>query len=359
MRIKELDALRGLAAIAVFLFHFQLLGYGYLGVHLFFMISGFVIFLTAKSVKTPFEFVIARFSRLYPTYWVCVLLTFLVVLLDGKGVTLEQLFYNLTMFQMFLGQENIDGAYWSLAEELVFYGIVFGVLVVGALRNVRLWTSFMLLAAVGGLFLNREVEMQKNLQDVVKYFGLFVAGILFYQVYDTPKLKLEHVIGLLLCLIISTQYPYGWYLDYHNHTYEVLILSTFFAVFSLLVVGKLAFLSKYKWLLFVGEVSYPFYLLHEEIGLAFRRLFPSEDILVHWVLVGVIFAGIALASSLINKYIEKEASRSLKNYLKSWSNRKQGAASGVPITPPATERTAGEKAAANVSQTQAGKVTVS
>lgn len=91
------------------------------------------------------------------------------------------------------------------------------------------------------------------------------------------------------------------------------------AFFALLVAGKLAFLSKYKWVLFMGEISYPFYLLHQEIGLAFRKLFPTENIWVHLVLVAVIFAGIAVLASLINRYVEKQVSRSLKNYLKAWS----------------------------------------
>ncbi len=79
MRIKERDALRGLAALAVVLFHYttqfeKLFGhsnelswsmpYGDLGVHLFFMISGFVI---------------SRFSRLYPAYWLAIILTTAVV----------------------------------------------------------------------------------------------------------------------------------------------------------------------------------------------------------------------------------------------------------------------------------------
>lgn len=319
MRIKELDALRGLAAFGVFLFHFQLFDYGYLGVHLFFIISGFVIFLTANNVKTSSDFVIARFSRLYPTYWVCLLLTFSVLLLDGQGVTLKQFVYNLSMFQMFLGQPNIDGAYWSLTEELVFYAVVFGALVLGAVRHVRFWGGFMLLAALGGLFLNPEVALQKNLQDVVKYFGLFVAGMLFYQLYMAQKIKPLYLVGLLLCLGITVLYQFGDHLQYYNHTVEALLITGCFGVFALLLVGKLSFLGKYKWALWMGEISYPFYLLHQEIGLAFRRLFPTENIGIHILLVAVVFAGIAVLSTVIHKYVENSLSRSLKHQLKAWN----------------------------------------
>ncbi|WP_439881181.1 acyltransferase family protein [Pontibacter sp. MBLB2868] len=317
MRIKELDALRGLAALGVFLFHFQLFDYGYLGVHLFFIISGFVIFLTANSVKNSSKFVIGRFSRLYPTFWVCLLITSCVLFFSGQSITTSQIAGNFTMFQAFLGIENIDGAYWSLTEELVFYMIVFVSLALGIIKRVKVWAGFMLLAALAGLMLNTEILLQKNLQDVVKYFGLFVAGIIFYKVHAVQKLSLLSCTGLLVCLGITVQYSFGKHLAYFNPLYETLIIMTFFGLFTLLVLGKLAFLNKFKGLLFFGKISYPFYLLHQEVGLAFRHLFETENILVHIGLVVLIFAGITLLATAINRYIENTASYALKKYLQS------------------------------------------
>lgn len=323
MRIKELDALRGLAAFAVFLFHFQLFDYGYLGVHLFFIISGFVIFLTAKSVKKPSDFVIARFSRLYPTYWVCLFLTFAVLYYGRGDVTLKQLIYNLTMFQAFLGVENVDGAYWSLTEELVFYVIVFSALMLGIINQVKLWAGAMLVLALGGLFLNPELGgIQKNVQSVVKYFNLFVAGIIFYHIYLNQKIKITHAAGLILCLGIALMYGYGSYLPYFNHSIEIVVICSFFALFALLALGKLAFLQKYKWMLFMGEISYPFYLLHQEIGLTFRRLFETESQLVHIALVSVIFVLITLLATVINRNIEHSTSRVVKKKLQAWYSGK-------------------------------------
>ena len=84
-RYKELDALRGIAALIVVLFHFTMereqakLGFelGVTGVDLFFIISGFVIYMTINKVSTTLEFVINRFTRLFPVYWSCVTFTFL------------------------------------------------------------------------------------------------------------------------------------------------------------------------------------------------------------------------------------------------------------------------------------------
>lgn len=90
MRIHELDYLRGLASISVALFYFTYgydygLGlisndkfyfrYGNLGVQLFFMISGYVIFMTLLKVEKPLDFVHSRFIRLYPAYWASIIIS--------------------------------------------------------------------------------------------------------------------------------------------------------------------------------------------------------------------------------------------------------------------------------------------
>src|SRR5690242_11577590 len=109
-RFPELDLLRFLAACGVMLFHytyrapqqhlcpvsFPILGeifkYGYLGVDIFFILSGFVILLTAYD-KDAIGFTIARMVRLYPAYWTCVTVTAIVLVAAGTNrdpVTLRQ-----------------------------------------------------------------------------------------------------------------------------------------------------------------------------------------------------------------------------------------------------------------------------
>src|SRR3954466_2589137 len=95
-RLAALDGLRLLAAFAVLSFHYtgirtpfwgapahvvfpslnQVTRYGYLGVELFFIISGFVILMTAygRSIES---FSASRVARLFPAYWTAILLTFL------------------------------------------------------------------------------------------------------------------------------------------------------------------------------------------------------------------------------------------------------------------------------------------
>jgi peptidoglycan/LPS O-acetylase OafA/YrhL len=140
-RVSQLDALRGIAALAVVLFHFTFgfdngyrilsedrfyFRYGYLGVQLFFMISGFVILMTIDKTKQPFDFIVSRFSRLYPVYWVCIIITVLATFImqvpKQQGMySVSQVLVNFTMLQSFFKVKDVDGAYWTLAIELVFY----------------------------------------------------------------------------------------------------------------------------------------------------------------------------------------------------------------------------------------------
>jgi peptidoglycan/LPS O-acetylase OafA/YrhL len=137
-RILVLDSFRGLAAVSVMLFHFTFLynsiynnlsidftfKYGFYGVQLFFMISGFVIFMSLNKVTSIKDFFYKRFIRLYPTYWICLIMTTLFIVLFPLhlySVTLKQFLGNLTMVQGLLKIDNIDGSYWSLLPELMFY----------------------------------------------------------------------------------------------------------------------------------------------------------------------------------------------------------------------------------------------
>src|SRR4051812_39368993 len=89
-RYEELDALRGIASLMVVFFHYTMgrpqadVGFvlGTTGVDLFFIISGFVIFMSLNKITRSTDFIINRVSRLYPTYWTAVTFTFVILLLD-------------------------------------------------------------------------------------------------------------------------------------------------------------------------------------------------------------------------------------------------------------------------------------
>ncbi len=121
MRDKRLDSLRGMAALFVLASHIggalderflSLMLYrfdvGHVGVIAFFLISGRII-----SIKHgPRVFLIRRFFRIYPLYWISVLLI---------GGSLPIVLANLTMLPSLFGTDHINGGVWTLEVELAFY----------------------------------------------------------------------------------------------------------------------------------------------------------------------------------------------------------------------------------------------
>jgi peptidoglycan/LPS O-acetylase OafA/YrhL len=101
--------------------------FGWVGVEIFFVISGFVI-ANSASKSSPREFLIGRALRLYPAVWVCSTLTFIVLLLFAGGSASK--FIGPYLKAMLLIPKGLNGQwldciYWTLAAEMAFYGLVF------------------------------------------------------------------------------------------------------------------------------------------------------------------------------------------------------------------------------------------
>ena len=145
-RIVELDSLRGIAAVAVVIYHYftrydQQYGHeglypeltyltknGIYGVHLFFVVSGYVIFWTLHKTDRPLDFLVSRFSRLYPAYWFAIILTYTAVNIFGlpdRQVDINVALANSLMFHEYLNVSHVDGVYWTLTVEITFYLLIF------------------------------------------------------------------------------------------------------------------------------------------------------------------------------------------------------------------------------------------
>lgn len=174
--IARLDVLRALAFLGVFTFHmtgpFLFLkitwsgnwadlskwppelywmlpvGFGWLGVPLFFVLSGFCIHYSTLKRKTPFttgDFYWRRFLRIYPAYVVCVVVCALLSpwlpekYSDGWGQVSWQLITHLLMIHNFTKMTfaGLNGALWSLGVEAQFY-LLYPLLLLGMKHRWRL-----------------------------------------------------------------------------------------------------------------------------------------------------------------------------------------------------------------------------
>ena len=127
-RLTELDALRGLAALSVCLFHFDYFNYGVTGVDLFFMISGFVIFMSVSNAKNINDFIFSRIIRLYPVYWLSIFIAVLAYYVKSNTFPPHHTSYilgNLLMIQPVFRTPVLVDAYWTLYVEILFYLFIY------------------------------------------------------------------------------------------------------------------------------------------------------------------------------------------------------------------------------------------
>lgn len=272
-RLLELDALRGLAALAVVFFHYffrynEIYGHeglhvhwshlGHFGAQLFFMVSGFVIFWTLNRVERPLDFIVSRCSRLYPAYWLSIFLTFSIVYffgLPGREVSLNDALANTIMFHEYLGIPHVDGVYWTLTVELTFYFWIFLIYLSSNLNRVE---EIFSIAVLISIFHSLEfITVPEFLYKIfiLKHLPLFLAGVCFYKLVNSCAGK-KTVFALVLSLLSTLAI----------HSLKIFFLFfCFYLLFFMAVSGRLRVLT-FRPLVFLGSISYSLYLLHQNIG---------------------------------------------------------------------------------------------
>jgi len=321
-RISELDALRGIAALMVVLFHYTTRfetkfggGFtikpfdfpaGFYGVELFFIISGFVIFMTVDKVKSGADFVKRRFVRLFPTFWLCILVTYTLVYFMGPATLQtdwQALVLNFTMIPKVFGVKMVDGVYWSLGVELAFYTAMLVLIVT------RLKTRIELISAVV-IALLYAAALATRFSNWLYFGTLFVAGINFYKIWMGQGRPVHHFL-LLSCLCFS-------FLSKENTL--IFMTVVFYGLFYLLVYRKAGFL-KISFLMFLGEISYAWYLLHQNLGHSLQLLLIHYKLTNYWLLLSLPLAFTILLAYLVTEYFEKPVVRLLTTRLQVWSHK--------------------------------------
>jgi peptidoglycan/LPS O-acetylase OafA/YrhL len=274
-RFRELDILRGLAALSVVFFHYSRHGtryfadypfdfwYGEYGVHLFFVISGFVIHFTLDRSRNLRDFAFSRFSRLYPSYWMALAFLFVLQMLVGHSAPwVKGYLVNITMLQKFVGVPDVDNVYWSLAVELAFYAVMATVFVLGQLPRLPIVGSiWLLIAAAWALTGHVPEEKAYSLAGtflILPYAPYFIAGTMFYLIHAKGS-KLSYV-GVIALALLVAGLVWGFEI--------ACITAAIFALFAAAVAGWLSFLVS-PVTLWLGAISYPLYLMHRIPGYEF------------------------------------------------------------------------------------------
>jgi peptidoglycan/LPS O-acetylase OafA/YrhL len=342
IRYYEIDLLRFIAALAVVFFHYTYRGYhgnhlspveypalgevfkyGYLGVQLFFMISGYVVLLSAQG-KTLGQFFTSRVMRLYPAYWVACTLCFVVVRLFGPAVhtpgwsvfldaSIKSYLYSMSMLQSFFGVRDLDGVYWTLGVEISFYFLVALLIAFRWMKHLLLvlsvWLAYCALAST---------VLSDNAFSVLlfpQHAPFFIAGMVFYLLQTRQAapwrlyvlLTASYVLSLK-CAFVTAAANTASYQQVFSPLVAVTILTCCFGLFLLIIYRKIN-LGHAKWLGWAGALTYPLYLLHHNIGFVLYQHLGGR-VEKYTLLMGIVLLMLVAAYAL-HQLVEKRFSKPL------------------------------------------------
>lgn len=289
MRINYIDGLRGIAILLVVGFHaysrwpallpygntyeaFPLFNLGWLGVQLFFIISGFVIFMTLDKTASFHHFIYKRWIRLFPAMLLGSVLIYSTASIfyerpagspDMLSILPGITFIDPSWWYLVFGLDikPLEGAFWSLYVEFKFYviaGCIYFFMGRKSLVPVLLVLSLFYqgaayLSATTNVYLF-DVLFKLGNELSLEHFGWFTSGAIFYLYHENKK---EHIfIAALLCAIVS-----ALFLKSAGVISAAIMIAVFFAASLRLPV--LQRILQQRLILFFGFISYPLYLIHE------------------------------------------------------------------------------------------------
>lgn len=319
---KDIDGLRAIAVLAVVLFHMGYFPNGYLGVDVFFVISGYLI---TKIVYTEVEenrfsinqFYLRRIRRIIPL----VLFTTLVALTIGLFVMLPDDLENLSQSVIatnFFANNillkittvnywNIINDYkplmhtWSLGIEEQFY-LFYPLLFVICNKKRIQWILPILVLLTGIsllLFIFSTNAASTFFTIPFRFFELSLGGIgaiLFKDKICNTNYKILLVLALFVLLFFTINIPNNLKLIL------VVLLSLGILVSNADTSNWSTFILENKVMIGIGKISFSIYMWHQ-IVLAFTRYFILEIITVTHS--AFIFSSIVLLSILSYFFIEQ------------------------------------------------------
>ncbi len=357
--VYGVDIVRFLAALAVAAFHLTwrvpaaawTLPIGWIGVQVFFVISGLVIANSAQSAS-PSRFVTSRFLRLYPAAW-CVAVISTVTLLAtphraypafGIDVSLGATQFLHSVLLIGRADSFLAGAYWTLPIEIPFYSLIFGLLLLKRFAHIR-WIAIALIIGstpyLIGLFLHsiRYIDWPwidlgyglKNM-SLLRHGPYFSIGI-FIWLWKDGRLKGVDKFAAVFAFGLTGLEIHARSVDVAPKflfatgapSVSVLFLTTLavicfsiacFSIFAAVSLNRLFPQSRTirRTVRLVGLLTYPYYLLHETVGGSVLYALASLGIPFYLNLI-VALSCIGAIALLVAAYAEPLMRRRLHTFI--------------------------------------------
>lgn len=317
-----IDLLRTISIALVIVYHYELVHLTLSGVHgvmIFFMISGFCMAYSMQN-RSGREFLEARFWRLIPTFVVCVTITVVIkwtthAVYPERAVNVASYLINLVcmpsgllvcdvVHDVFAGKSPrfswIDGVYWSLLVEIRFYLLLWLLHYILKVRHIA-WV----IAGLGLLApFNGSTELISKSQDFFIYLPFFAFGIAYSDI--TKKVPYARGALLFSFLVFSANAHFNstaisMYLNMKNYA----SFASCFAVF--LTVMVLCANRTNRYITYAGILSYPLYLLHQDIGLILIKFFGTY--LPTTAAALIVIGLMVLLADAVQKWTDKRQAR--------------------------------------------------
>lgn len=303
-RLGELDALRGIAAVGILLWHYA----GHFGarplsfmfapfytrglylVDFFFVLSGFILctaYLNDERKSKLKENIIRRLARLYPLHFVTLIFTVIVQLVLVTSFDKSFFVYQFNdafhfILNLFLAQfiglqdgMSFNGPSWSISTEF-YVSLLFFIVLAFAKRPASVFLVI-LVAAMGFFALDQETTLIQTGNvlfldaHLVRTVLGFSAGVLLYKVVSawSPKrtwlFDLSFVYGIFILMAAGASQNNFWLTDF-----AVVVLGFPFLIYAVLNGKLVPEILRSRPLTFLGSISYSLYLIHFPVQLLFH-----------------------------------------------------------------------------------------
>lgn len=332
-RSQAIDLLRVLAIAIVVSNHFGSPFSGVYGVALFFCVSGFCIGGSLNRSSKLFDFFVKRFVRLTPCLIACGLATVAfefvfadkdLYLRDTSNLENAANFVCLPFANLFcdglylfwkgrpISYDWIDGVYWSLLVEMRFY-ILFGVIWVW-LKNFKVAIYVLCGLSLIALFDLSGKQILSKQDDFFFHLPFFAIGLIM----ALHKNWAQRVVPLLLCLCLLIVFS-AMNVGSFSYRHSFSSLPIFIIISSLIILPIVVSRSSTKFTGLLGNLTYPVYLLHQDIGIVIDHRILGRDIVtadvLNFELVLLKLSVVLLLALVIHGFFELPCQRTMKRWL--------------------------------------------
>lgn len=337
-----LDVLRFIAALLVLLVHFtwtmfepakpgaldapfrglvslkapELLAYGWIGVQIFFVISGFVIAFTANA-NDALSFGRSRFLRLAPSTWLCATFTAAVLILTAASPLSDILLIYLRTILFFPLHPWIDDPYWTLGIELAFYSLIFVLLatnrfssimpvlgIIGVISATAWALTILVLPVIAdghSAIVSDRLHTRPYHLTLLTFGCHFAIGVYLWRSTSRLLTRVEIVLlGYFFlgagCEIYGLTNASGSKLPPSLAPLLMWTLAMFYVAATVTFNATFTRLLRYFPTRQIGLLTYPLYLVHNTIGMAIITTLVTHEVNYWLALASATAAAFALAA---------------------------------------------------------------